>query len=272
MTEKRGAWYLLTGVILGLVVGLILSAWILPVQYVNADPSTLRDQDKQIYRGMIAQAYLVEGDVYRAQARLRLLGDPDLAQALVAQAQNMLAKGKNESQARALALLAAAINQPGLAVTPIPPKTPVALLITPPTAVASGTVPVVTRTPGPTSTPRPTLTPMATAGAPFVEEGQPQNICDPLPAKPQLQVTVLNAAGAPVAGVKIEISQANGGTETFYTGLFPEISRGYADYEMLPGVSYTIRVGETGQPLTGISAPSCTGGAYGSLKLVFKQP
>lgn len=282
MTEKRGAWYLLTGVILGLVIGLILSAWVIPVQYVNADPSTLRKPDREAYRILVAQAYLVEGDVYRAIARVKLLADNNPSEAIIAQAQNMLANGGSEAQARALALLAAAVNEPSLSVTPLSPQAPVAVQVTEPVVTVdpmiTGTVAanLPSRTPGPTSTPRPTQTPAATAGPPFVLDGEPLTKCDQLTEKPLLQITVLNANSDPVAGVKIEISQSNGGTETFYTGLFPEVNRGYADYEMLPGVTYTIRVGESGQPVANLSAPACTDNSgvtsYGNLWLVFQQP
>ena len=118
--------------------------------------------------------------------------------------------------------------------------------------------------------------PLATAGPPYVLEDEPLAHCDTLSARSLLQVTVLDAAGQPVPGVKIEITQTGGNPETFYTGLYPEINRGYADYEMLPGTSYTIRVGESGQTVPDLSAPTCNdsngGTTYGNLWLVFSQP
>jgi hypothetical protein len=277
MTEKRGSWYLLTGVIIGLLVGIVLSLWVIPVRYVNTDPSTLREADRQAYRILIAEAYLVEGDTGRALARLGLLKEKYPSEKIIAQAQSMLAIGGSESEARALALLAAAVNEPSLAITPLPQTNPIVVQSPLPVSTATSstlqvTTPAETNTPGPTSTPRPTPTPLATAGPPFAMEGKPLAVCDPLPAQPLLQITVKNAAGQPVPGVKIEISQTGGGVETFYTGLYPAISLGYADYEMLPGTSYTIRVGESGQPVTNLSAPACEGDAYGSLKLEFQQP
>lgn len=272
MTEKRGSWYLLTGAVIGLLLGLVLSLWVIPVQYVNTDPSMLREKDRLTYRALIAQAYLAEGDAPRAFARLGLLKEDNQSEKLVAQAQNILGEGGNESQARALALLAAALSNNSLSITPLPPMTPNAVPITQPSVTGTVTAWVTTSTPGASMTPRPTPTLMATAGPPFVIEGEPQPLCDPLPEKPQLQIVVLNAADEGVPGVKVEISQTDGGIETFYTGLYPEISRGYADYEMIPGVTYAIRVGDSGQPISNLSAPSCEGDAYGSLELVFKQP
>lgn len=278
MTEKRGSWHLLTGAILGFLLGLLISLVAARVPYFNTDPSTLSEKDKAVYRLMVAQAYLVEGDATRAVSRLTLLQDQNPAEILIAQAQGMLANGGSETQARALALLAAAVNQPSLAITPLAPQNPLAvqnpdLAVTFTPVVALEGTPGATRTPGPSSTPRPTLTPQATAGSPFVLEEEPIKDCDPLPEKPLLQITVLDAADQPVAGVKIEISQPGGGVETFFTGLYPAINRGYADYEMLPGVNYTIRVGDAGQPVTDLSAPDCSGSQdYGSLWLVFQQP
>ena len=69
---------------------------------------------------MIAQAYLVEADNARAKARLELLGDINAEDALIAQAQQLIAAGKSESQSRALALLAAAIQQNAVQITPLP--------------------------------------------------------------------------------------------------------------------------------------------------------
>jgi hypothetical protein len=98
LSEKRGSWHLLTGLIIGLVAGLLLSAWVIPVRYMNTDPSSLREEDKQKYRAVIAQSYLVEADLARARSRLDLLADPDQAGVLVAQAQNLLAAGGGDEQ------------------------------------------------------------------------------------------------------------------------------------------------------------------------------
>jgi len=274
MNEKRGAWYLLTGAVIGLVFGVLLALTAVPVKYINTAPDNLREQDKQNYRALVAQAYLAEGDLGRARSRLTLLGDPNQAEVLVAQAQNILAEGGSDDQARALALLAAAINEPSMLVTPLPVAVQLASMPTEAAPQGSQTA-GPTPTPGPTGTPRPTNTPLPTQGPPFVKiEEFP--VCDPLPETPLLQVIVLDAAGKPVPGVKIEISQSVGGIETFYTGLYPEISAGYADYEMQPQVNYAIRVGDSGLTTSDLTAPPCgegeNGKTWGSLKVVFQQP
>jgi len=277
MTEKRGSWHLITGVVIGLLIGIALSAWVIPVGYVNTDPSALREEDRQDYRVMIAQAYLAEGDAGRALTRLRLLNEDNPSEILIAQAQQMLADGESETQARALALLAAAVTDPALAVTPLPMSFTLAVVSTIQLTVSeTATVVKPTNTPGPTSTPRPTITPLPTAGSPF-EKIEQTEICEPLPNLSLLQVIVLDASGQAVPGVRVEVSQAGGGTEAFFTGLYPEVSLGYADYEMLPNVVYALRVGETGQPVSNLSAPMCGTDesgvpTYGSLRLIFRQP
>lgn len=282
MTEKRGSWYLLTGLILGLIVGLILSMTVLPVQYINTDPSTLSEAGKEAYRIMVAQAYLAEGDGGRARARLALLKDVNPSEVVIAQAQSMLAESGNDARARALALLAAAVSEPSLSITPLPILTPLAVEVIPTTPAvtgtpAAGTSQGSTNTPGATNTPRPTITPQPTLGSPFVMSGEPETVCDPLPAVSLLQVIVVDSSGQAVPGVRVEVSQAAGGIETFYTGLYPEVSLGYADYQMLPDAVYTLRIGESGQPVPNLSAPLCGNDAsnkpaYGSLRVIFTQP
>ncbi len=277
MNQKRGSMYLLTGVVIGILLGLLISLLLLPVEYTSTEPNSLKKEDRAVYREMVAQAYLAEGDTPRALARLALLQDADPANALVEQAQTMLANGGNEVQARALALLAAAVNQPSVRITPLPVILPSATATTSSTAATTVTATVVlaTRTPMATITPRPTFTPQPTQGAPYKLLKQSE-ICDPELAESLIQVYVVDAAEKPVASVKIEVSQPNGGVETFYTGLYPEISLGYADYTMLQGMTYNLRVGEAGQLVLNLAIPVCKddeGGTYpGSIRLDYQQP
>jgi hypothetical protein len=282
MSNKRGQWHLLTGLIFGLLIGVIFSLWVLPVRYTDTEPYSLREQDRKTYRELIARVYLVEADTNRALARIGLLKDANPSSVLIAQAQELLGNSGSDQTAQALALLAAAINQPSLVITPIASQglsdTP--LNVTPdplitPTVFESTPTLTVTRTPAATFTPRPTATMKPTLGAPFVlVENKP--VCDPVPPIPLIQVFVEDSSGKPVPGVKVEISQLNGGSEAFFTGFYPEISVGYADYAMTAGMEYALRVGEAGQLVSGLSIPDCnTGGANpvpGSIRLIFKQP
>jgi hypothetical protein len=114
---QRFPWYLLTGLILGFLLGLLYAWWVNPVVYSNTEPATLRADYKGLYRATIAQAYAATGDLERAESRLALLRDEDLIFALGTQAQQMLAGGETED-ARALALLAAALQAEAESLTP----------------------------------------------------------------------------------------------------------------------------------------------------------
>ena len=312
MNEKRGPWYLLTGLVMGVALGLAY-AWIIqPVQYTNTPPSSLRADFKEQYRTMIALAYLANNDLVRARARLDLLQDQDLYRLLAEQAQRKLAQGSYPEEARALGLLAVALGQasappaqmsttqPGAEVTPSTPATLPASPTIPamtlsPTPIltmtlASSSVATTTRTtPGapavtgttrasptssPTGTPLPTRTPTPTPGAPFVLERQ-QLVCNPNLAEALIQVEVFDAAEQPVPGVEVIVTW-DSGENHFFTGFKPEISLGYADFSMTPGVVYTLRLAEGGQIIPGLTPTECEspdGERYwGAWKLTFVQP
>ena len=122
MEQNRGNWYLLTGLLLGLAMGLIY-AWVFsPVTEVDTHPNLLRDDYKDIYRSLISRAYQANNNLPRAEARLALIGDDDPALALAAQAQRFLAENGDTEMAKVLANLSAAIQiASGPAATPIPP-------------------------------------------------------------------------------------------------------------------------------------------------------
>jgi hypothetical protein len=110
-TEERGPWYLLTGLVIGIVLGIIYS-WVLqPVEYVDTPPASLRQDFKDRYRALIAAAFMSNNDLIRAQARLALLRDNDPFRLLSEQAQRTLAENGSPDEARALGMLAIALSQ-----------------------------------------------------------------------------------------------------------------------------------------------------------------
>jgi hypothetical protein len=317
MNEKRGPWYLLTGLVIGIGLGL-LYAWVVrPVQYTNTAPNSLRADYKDQYRSMIAAAYLANGDLLRARARLELLQDADLYRVLAEQAQRSLAQGGSQQEARALGLLAVALGQapaaptqaatttitqtlatdtptfatpPPTSTNPISPtgELPTLALSTtvdaaatsPAPSLAAGTTrattasPQVTRTAPPSSTPLPTRTATPAQAAPFVLDRQ-ELVCNTELTQALLQVQVYDSAGQPVPGVEAILSW-EGGENRFFTGLKPEINPGYADYQMTPGVVYTLRLAEGGQIIPDLTPAECEGTGskryWGALRLVFLQP
>lgn len=282
--NKRLFFFSLLALALGLGLGLTYAWLISPLRIADDSPRALRADFKDRFRAAIAAAYASTGDLERARARLALLGDPDPAQALTAQAQRMLASGESLESVRQVALLASILQ--GQQVVPSPLASPTLI------ATLSSPFPVeVTFTPGPavlstytqpagtpflpaTSTPRPTRTPTATLGAPYQLVGQ-DTLCDPDLAEGLLQVIVLNAVRRPVPGAEIIVAWSSG-EEHFFTGLKPELGNGYADFVMAPETIYSVRMADGGTPASDLSAPVCTAtdGSlyYGGLRITFQQP
>lgn len=187
MRENRGPWYLITGFMLGLILGVAYSWVVRPVQYINTSPASLRSDFKDQYRALIAAAYAANGDLVRARGRLSLLQDEDIFRVLAAQAQQTLADGNSSNEARALGLLAVAIGQGASQpvgageLTSTPGEGVPSLSASPTftgTLVSSGASPTVTESLPPSSTPAPTL---AVATTNPVSETRTQN--DPLSAQ-----------------------------------------------------------------------------------------
>ncbi len=110
MQNNQTHWYLLTGLVFGIAIGLVISLLIVPAVHREALPAELSPNAKNAYRAMIASTYQTDFNLERAQSRLALLGDADPGEALIAQAQEVIASGGSEEAARALAQLAAALD------------------------------------------------------------------------------------------------------------------------------------------------------------------
>jgi hypothetical protein len=286
---KRIPWWRL-GAILTLLAGLGLGlaySWVLsPTRVVDAEPIALRADFKDQYRSAIAAAFAGTGDLNRAQARLALLGDVNSIEVLNAQAQQMLANGETIQQANEVAALAAALESGNLT-KPSNSRTAEIVkifetstfVITP---TQSSSTLLSSETPQPThtqtlvavSTPRPTRTPVPTLGSPFALTGQ-ETVCDTNLPDGLLQVLVLNSNRRQVAGVEIHIAW-DGGEEQFFTGLKPELGNGYADFNMIPNIIYTLQLASGSDTATGLMAPACQmpngDPFFGSVKLTFQQP
>ena len=276
--------YLFTGIVIGILLGCLIAFVLLPIRYTDTSPATLSESQKEIYRGLIGRAYLYEADSGRAFSRLALLNETDLQSVIVAQSQQLAATGGDADSARGLSLLAGVFANPNQVITPlvqitdIPDNTPTQ---TTSEAVSTGTVQAsqtaveATNTPFATFTPQPSATPKPTQGAPYELVGDPKQDCEVGSFSSQLMVYVYDANGNGIPGVKIEISVPDGGSTNFYTGLYPEINNGYADYTMTAGISYNIRVGVGGDIINGLVVPQCSaadGSTYaGNLVLTFKQ-
>lgn len=307
MRDERGYWYLLTGFVIGVILGLVY-AWFLgplyglisPTQeYKDTSPASLQTEFKDQYRAMIAAAFVATGDLSRAEARLDLLGDQDVVRTLTEQAQLTLAEGTSPRQAQALGLLAVALGQ-GESEPPLSTEMPteeqatqISQTPTPTQSLPSDTVepatldieenstpdqseqtPQVTRTILSTATPLATRTPTTTPGSPFVLQ-ENTFICDRNISGPLIQVIAENSNGRQLSGQEI-IASWEGGEDRFFTGLKPELGRGYADFMMTPGVVYEVSMSGGGQSVSDVTPAECetqAGGRYwGSWLLVFSRP
>ncbi|MCL4530905.1 MAG: hypothetical protein M1282_16035 [Chloroflexi bacterium] len=292
---KRDWWIWLLALLVGFGIGLAYAWAVAPVRYVNTLPNTLRTDFKDQFRVAIAASYSATHNLDRAKARLALLGDADPVQALTAQAQRMLASGASFESIQQVAALASDLKSGVASMLPTITNTPTAIAPTvsaamavetaatstaasetptamneSPTAVESTSTPQIFDTP----TPRPTYTPTPTLGAPFKLVSQ-ESICNPDLTDGLMQITTLDGARHQMPGVEIVITW-NGGEEHIFTGLKPEIANGYADYIMQTGVSYTVRVADSGSPVPNLTAPTCPGANnqtyLGGLHLTFQQP
>ena len=286
MREERGPWYIITGLILGLAMGLGYAWLIQPMQYTETSPVALRADFKGNYRTLIALAYASNGDLVRARARLELLQDENVTQLLAGQAQRKLADGSPQNEARALSLLAVALGKvpptvalqstPELSMTPdkestitpevTPTNSPAAAEqgsssdtteITDTLALAStmSASLVPTRTPNPTNTPLPTWTPTPTRRSPYTLQSQ-EFVCEEELDRPLIQIEVQDAAEQPVPGIEAIVNW-DGGENHFFTGLKPDLGLGYADFVMTPGVVYTLRLAAGSELIPDLATSEC---------------
>ncbi len=284
---KRFPWEWLIAIIVGFGLGLVYAWVISPVRYIDTTPNTLRADFKDQFRIAIAASYASTHDLGRAKARLALLGDPDSSQALAAQSQHMLAAGQSIDVVQQMAQLATDLTG---GVAQIQPSAMMTATVSQTTAISTAAVigfgtdaatmpiasPTLESTPAIifTPTPRPTHTPVPTPGAPYALVTQ-DTVCNTNLTDGLMQITVVDKNNHQIPGAEIIISWS-GGEEHIFTGLKPEIANGYADYVMQAGISYTVRVGESGTPSQNLIAPTCpdsSGQTYtGGLHLVFQQP
>jgi len=278
MEQNRGNMYLLTGLILGIAMGMIYAWVISPVTEVDTHPNLLRDDYKDIYRSLVSRAYLANNNLPRAEARLELIGDDDPALALAAQAQRFLAENGDNEMAKVLANLSAALQtSAGPAATPAPPtRTANSEEGTSGTSSSENNdQETASSTREPTSEVPTSPTPSPTSSPPFIlQDSSP--ICDPTLGETLIQITATDGSGEGVPGITMEISLGVDPTEIFYTGLKPELGLGYADYLAEPGLTYQLEVPESGLVIADIEVPTClteSGDSYwGSWEVYITHP
>ena len=280
MDQKRGNWYLLTALVLGLALGLVYSWVISPVSQVDTHPDSLRTDYKDTYRLLISRAYMANNNLPRAEARLELIGDEEPALALAAQAQRFLAEGGDQEMAKILANLSAALQSfAALESSPVPEEeSPKPTEDDGQTEEGEGSNNNGDDSAGnatPTEDQITSPTPAPTEAPPFIlQDSSP--ICDPTLGESLIQVIATDGAGDGVPGITLQISLGIDPKETFYTGLKPELGLGYADYSAEPGLTYQLEIPDSGLIITDIEVPTCQNEAgesyWGSWEVYITHP
>lgn len=284
--RRQPPYYLLTGLLLGLAIGFILTMVILPVQYSNVPPETLNSTDKDRYRLMIAMAFQANQDLGRASARLGLLRDDDIAGQLIQQSR----RSQTKSDAQVLLNLAQVIQNPlaqplvSSQSTDESPANEQGSSISSPTETMLPTE-NLDETLSATMTPQPTRqqsnvviqnspTPNISADLPF-QLTENEIICNASYSESLIQVEVFDKEGEPLPDARIIVTWSTG-QDTFFTGFYPEISLGYADFTMTPGLIYSVKVGNISELVTNLTASECTDDSensfWGSIYLRFDAP
>lgn len=220
--------------------GGLLYAWMLePSNSYESEPDALRTEDKYVYLALIGDLYVAEGDLARAESRLAAVGveaDGPILAELIA---DYLDAGGRPEDVRNLARLAEALGASGgvlnvFALQPSPSSEPTGTLA--PEEVASPTAAF-------SPTPAPTFL-LAEQTAVCAEPGLPGRI----------RVWVRDLEGNGLPGVEVVVSW-NTGQDRFFTGLRPELGKGYADFEMIPQVAYDVALaGSRGDTAEGVSS------------------
>jgi len=252
--EPRGNLYLVTGVVLGLILGLLVSVKFFPVRYANAHPALLNSAGKDEYRLLVAEAWRTDKNLPRALQRLELLQDANPANTLTSQATLLRSQGATAGDVQSLTDLAAILRKsaPTPAATGTPDAKNTAQNTAPPAATATnGDQPAA-----PTSTPHVGLP----SGEMTFNLTERKDVCDDSLPAGYVVVEVVDAGGGPLAGVKVDVAW-DGGNDSFYTGLSPKKSLGYGDFKMEAGVKYTVQVGG-GEPATDVVIPQCGGAVH----------
>ncbi|PKO10283.1 MAG: hypothetical protein CVU40_06720 [Chloroflexi bacterium HGW-Chloroflexi-2] len=284
--RRQPPYYLLTGLLLGLALGFVLTMVILPVQYSNVPPETLNPTDKDRYRLMIAMAFQANQDLGRASARLGLLRDDDIAGQLIQQSR----RSQTKSDAQVLLNLAQVIQNPlaqpivSSQFTNESPANEQESSTSSPTETILPTESIEVSqataiTPQPTRQQSTAIvqnspTPNFSADLPF-QLIENEIICNTSYSESLIQVEVFDSDGEPIPNARITVTWSTG-QDTFFTGFYPEISLGYADFTMTAGTIYSVKVGNIGEMVTDLTASECSDDPentfLGSIYLRFDAP
>ncbi len=295
----KAGWFVVVGLILGLVGGL-LYGWVLrPVQYVETYPPLMHEHYRADWIRMTALAYGADGDLGRTQVRLRDLDEVEIRHQLEQTLEQAIASGRPLSVLQRVANLAerygvehpavgvytseqASLVTPRPAATFTPSPTP-EVVVSPTVAPSPSPLPSPTPTLDPDllqipPTATPTLTVPTGAAAPFVFT---EGISRCLPA-PRLAISVTQEVTVTVRGREQRMEEGVPGIEAWLTwaegadravtGFRPALGVGYADFHIEAGEMYNLYLGQpTGAPLTTVQSTPCEDGEWRSWIFVIRR-
>ena len=74
--QRKSPLYLITGLVLGLILGIFYGWVINPTRYVDISPQSLLNEQKKQYMLLISQSYQANEDIGRSYARIKQMMDP----------------------------------------------------------------------------------------------------------------------------------------------------------------------------------------------------
>jgi hypothetical protein len=252
----------IAGLGIGLAAGLAYAWWVNPVQFIDVAPARLGQPGRQEYIALVAEAYLNDGDLARAQDRLAGLEAGDLVQLVSREADAAYLRGDALTRVHAITVLAQALGGKPASIDLFsgtqtaqpqagdgtPTATFEAIMTPTPRPALPSPSPTVMR---PTRTPTPELIPAHTR---MNLISLNQKCRDTFPGHIEVYVFTSDSVGIP--GVHIEVDWA-GEKATFVTGMKPEVSTGYADFEMVENRTYTVTLIGLSQPVVGLQSRPC---------------
>jgi hypothetical protein len=261
-----------TAIILGVIAGFAVAlyvAWVLsPLELTNIHPRQLAPSERAQYMSLVAVSFAQGADIDTTVERLLAVVPPgrDPFQEVADVACDLAQSGYGSTTSGIEAIRAMkTLYQLQL-------KTSCAddlvLVANEPTPIIQVALSTPTLLPPPTKTPTvvPPSAPSPTAFEVFVPTAVAQdeyvliNVATYCRAAPNglIEVYVQDFNGQGIPGQPVRV-RWNGGEDVFYTGLKPEISTAYADFEMDNSLTYTIDMPDRSEPGTRQLSPvACT--------------
>jgi hypothetical protein len=265
-------WFLVLGLVLGLAGGLFYAWSINPIRYIDTYPPLMHRVYRADWIRMTAFAYGADGNLERAELRLRDLPQEELRTHLEDALEYAVASGRSLPVLQRMAALAKryGVDSPAVqiygeeSVRLTPRPSPTTAVPSPSPSPTLTPVPL----PSPTAIPSPTpdLSPTLTATLPTAYRVEEQEIrCLPQPRiaisiSQEVTVTVRGRDRLEVQGVpetEVWLTWAEGADRAL-TGFRPTVGRGYADFEIEPQETYNLYIANpAGAPLITLRSVPC---------------